>query len=260
MKRILLIGLSCCFGFSGLTAQDKSEAAVIKEIERAREVIAQYVGTRQTIARVKNEWEAYRELTQRRIDLYQSEISSLEETIADAQEDTTQAEREIAAIRDEINELRSATRIVEDALPEFENKLRELNQYFPRPLKAKVQRLVQQLGKSRRVADRMAIVIGILNEVDKFNANFNFDTDEKQIGSETKLVDVIYVGLAIGYYADREGTVGGILIPAEGEWKAEERNDLAPAIRESILYYNGDIKPALLVDLPIEIQDLTIGN
>lgn len=259
MKKSLLIGLSAVFVGSALQAQE--EAAVIKEIERAREVIAQYVNTRQEIARVKNEWNSYRELTERRIGLYASEIEQLEKAIQTANEETTQAEREIAKIKEDIAGMRAANAVVGDALPAIENRMRELNQFFPRPLKSKVQRLVQQLGKARQASERMAIVIGILNEVDKFNANFNFDTDERTLPSgETKLVDVIYVGLAGAFYADREGTIGGRLVPAAGQWEWIEDNTLAPSIRSAISYYEGEVKPAMLVDLPIELKTISIAN
>jgi hypothetical protein len=259
MNKKILYGLAALV--TGATLQAQDEAAVQKEIAKAREVIAQYVDTRQEIARVKNEWKAYQELTQRRIDLYEREITQLSDSIATAEEQTTQAEREINRVRDEIQVLRDANNIVAQALPAYETKLRELYQYFPDPLKNKVQRLVQQLGKSRQASDRMAILIGIMNEVDKFNAEFNFDTDEKKLPSgETVLVDVIYLGMAVAYYSNSDGTVGGIGTPAEGGWSWEERSDLAPAIRDSLLYYNGDIKPAMLVDLPVEIKNFTIGN
>jgi DNA anti-recombination protein RmuC len=259
MNKTLLTGIAALVLTGPIQAQD--EQAVRMEIEKTREVIAQYVKTRQEIARVKNEWKSYQELSERRIDLYEREIRQLSDTISAAEEQTTQAEREIARIRDEIAVLRGANDIVAKALPAMEDKVRELYQYFPSPLKTKVQRLVQQLGKSRQASDRMAIVIGILNEVDKFNAEFNFDTQEKSLPSgETRLVDVIYVGLSVAYYADKEGTVGGIGVPAEGEWAWSERNDLAPAIRDAVLYYNDEIKPAMLVELPVTIQDLTIGN
>ena len=151
--------------------------------------------------------------------------------------------------------------MVAKALAPLEAKLLELNQYFPRPLKDKVKSLVGQIGKSKRTSDRMAIIIGILNEVDKFNAEFSMDTDEiKTPKGETKLVDVLYLGLAVAYYADNEGKVGGIMTPADGEWIRTEKNDAAPAIRDAILYYEGEIKPAVLVNLPIEIQERSIGN
>ncbi|MEX0332053.1 MAG: DUF3450 family protein [Puniceicoccaceae bacterium] len=259
MNKKILYGLAALVAGSTLHAQD--EAAVQKEIEKAREVISKYVETRQEIARVKNEWKSYQELTQRRIDLYEREISQLSQLIERAEKDTTQAERQIAAVKEEIAVLRSANDIVGQALPAFEDKMREMYQYFPTPLKSKVERLVQQLGKSRNSADRMAILIGILNEVDKFNSDFNFDSFEKKLPSgETKLVDVIYLGLAVAYYADSEGSIGGVGTPAAGDWQWAERNDLAGSIRMAIQYYNGDIKPAMLVDLPVEVQNLTIGN
>lgn len=259
MNKKILYGLAALVAGTALQAQD--EAAVQKEIEKAREVISEYVKTRQEIARVKNEWKSYQELTQRRIDLYEREISQLNDLIETAEKDTTQAERQIAAIKEEIAVLRSANNIVGQSLPAYEDKMREMYQYFPSPLKGKVERLVQQLGKSRQSADRMAILIGILNEVDKFNSDFNFDSFEKKLPSgETKLVDVIYLGLAVAYYADSDGEIGGVGTPAAGQWQWTERNDLAPNIRMAIKYYNGDIKPAMLVDLPVEVQSLKIGN
>lgn len=258
MNKKILYGLAALLTGTSLQAQD--EAAVLKEIEKTREVISQYVETRQAIARVKNEWKAYQELSNRRIDLYEREIRKLTDTIQEAEEQTTQAERSIAEVRDQIDALRAANSVVAKSLPAMEDKMRELNQYFPKPLQTKVKPLVQQLGKSRQASDGMAVLIGILNEVDKFNAEYNFDTDEKSLGGETKLVDVIYIGLATAFYADKEGNLGGIGVPAEGGWKWTERNDLAPVIRDAVLYYNGDIKPAMLVDLPVEIQNITIGN
>jgi hypothetical protein len=259
MKKKILCGLAALVAGTALHAQD--EAAVQKEIEKAREVISKYVETRQEIARVKNEWKSYQELTQRRIDLYEREIDQLSDLIAAAEKDTTQAERQIAAVREEIAELRAANDIVAKALPAYEDKMREMYTYFPAPLQSKVERLVKQLGKSRQASDRMAILIGVLNEVDKFNSDYNFDSFEKKLpNGETLLVDVIYLGLAVAYYADSEGTIGGVGVPAAGGWTWSENNDLAPAIRDSILYYNGDIKPAMLVELPVEIQNLTIGN
>jgi chromosome segregation ATPase len=119
MNKKLLYGLVALIAGTSLQAQD--ESAVQKEIAEAREVISKYVDTRQAIARVKNEWKAYQELTQRRIDLYEREIEQLSAQINAAEEETTQAEREIARIRDEIAVLRSANSIVAQALPGLED-------------------------------------------------------------------------------------------------------------------------------------------
>ncbi len=259
MNRKILYGMAALFAGTTLQAQD--QAAVQKEIEQAREVIEKYVDTRQSIAKAQNEWESYQELTNRRVELYEDEIAELEETIKEAEEETTSAERRIAGIREDIRVLRSATNIVSTSLPALEQKVRELYAYFPAPLKEKVTTIVQKMGsQGMQTSDRMALVIGVLNEVDKFNSGFTHIRDEMRMNDQTKLVDVLYLGLGVAYYADNEGQIGGMLVPAEKEWKWVEKNELAPMIHQAILYYMGEIKPAMMVDLPVEIQNLTIGN
>jgi len=246
-------------GGIGLNAQ-KEDKAFRKEIAEAREVIAQYVDTKQEIAKAKNQWESYQELTERRISLYEQEIADLRETIESAEQETTQAEKKIAEVKADINRIKAATRIVEDALPGFEDKLRELATYFPDPLKNKLAPTISKLGKSRTVADRLAVVIGILNEVDKFNSEFFLDSVDRTLDSGTRIqVDVLYLGLAGGYYANADGTFGGVISPAQGEWEWTEKDDLALNIRKAIQYYSGDIKPALLVELPFDIVGIETG-
>lgn len=260
MNKKILLGLTALLiGLPSIHASD--EAAVRKEIETARTVISEYVKTRQEIARVKNEWQTYRELAQRRIALYEREINQLRGQIERSEEQTTQAEREIARIRDEISELREANAIVNEAMPEFEDRMREIAEFFPPPLRNKVSRIIGQLGRSRQASERMAVLAGIMNEVDQFNSEFTMDTDEVRTErGDALLVDVIYIGMSIAYYADRDGSIGGILRPARGGWERDQQNDLAPAIRRAMDYYSGNIRPANLVNLPVELIEAGIGS
>lgn len=259
MNRKILYGMAALI--AGTTLQAQNQAAVQKEIEQARQVIESYVNTRQSISKAQSEWESYQELTNRRIALYEDEIAELEETIQEAEEETTSAERRIASIRDDIQVLRSATNIVSTSLPVLEQKVRELYLYFPTPLRDKVTSIVQKMGsQGMQTSDRMALVIGVLNEVDKFNSSFTHLRDELREDNQTKLVDVLYLGMGIGYYADNDGTIGGMLVPAEKEWEWVQKDELAPMIHQAILYYLGEVKPAMMVELPVEIKNLTIGN
>ncbi len=157
--------------------------------------------------------------------------------------------------------MREANAIVNDAMPAFEDRMREIAEYFPPPLRSKVSRVLGQLGRSRQASERMAVLAGIMNEVDQFNSEFTMDTDEVRSESgDALLVDVLYIGMAIGYYADRDGTIGGVLRPAAGGWERDQQNDLAPAIRRAMDYYSGNIRPANLVNLPFEIRDADIGS
>lgn len=254
MNRKLLIcliaGVAC--NITSLTAQDNR---VQREIEQTKEIIAQYVKVRQDIAKEKNEWKTYKILTEDRLNLFRNEIKSLREQIREAEEETSSAERKIAEEKDEIQRLRAATNVVSQALPDIEDKLRSLYLRFPEPLQERLERLVKELGKSKQPANRMAVVVGILNEVDKWNSDFNLAKDEKTLpNNEIVLVDVVYLGLAIAYYSNENGTVGGIGLPAEEGWEWTDRPDLAPKIHLAVQYYNGDIKPAELVQLPVEIR------
>lgn len=260
MNRKILYGLTALIIALPQT-QARDEQAVQKEIATAKTVISEYVNTRQQIARIKAEWEVYRELAARRISLYEREITQLRRQIERAEEQTTQAEREIARIRGEIAEFRSANDIVAQALPPLEDQLREIAEYFPAPLLDKVGRLVRQLGRSGQATERMAVLLGILSEVDKFNSEFTMVPAERRLDSgETRLVDVVYMGLSLAYYADRDGTIGGIIRPAKGGWEWEEDNGRAPEIRRALQFYSGDVKPADLVELPLEVKTISFDN
>jgi hypothetical protein len=261
MKNPLLLVFTSLLIAAPTWAPAQADVEVMKQIEATKSVISEYVTVRRDIARVQSDWQSYQESANRRIDLYEREVARLREQIERAEADTTQAEREIARVRAEIATLRSANDIILRALPPIEDRVRELNQYFPKPLKTKIDRLMPQLGKGRQASDRMAIVIGILNEVDKFNSEFTYATEDKRLpNGEIRIVDVIYMGLAIGYYADKEGTIGGTLTPAAGGWTTNENTAIAAAVRDAVRFYNNDVKPAELVNLPFAIQSIKIGQ
>jgi len=257
MKRTILYGLAiAAMGAAPVHAQSQQE-----QIDLTKAKIEQYVELRQKIAKESNEWRAYQEMTERRIKLYEAEKAKLQEQIASAQAETTSAEVKIASVKAEIEALRNATRVVDAALPDLELRIRELSQYFPRPLSDKVRSLLPQIGKSRRAADRMVVLIGVMNEVDKFNSDFTSDVDERVLPNGDRInVDVVYLGMAVAYAADESGENGWIGKPAAGGWIWTEAPAEAGDIRRAIDYYQGKNKPAVLVGLPAEVVDITAQN
>ncbi|KAF0094422.1 MAG: hypothetical protein E1N59_1953 [Puniceicoccaceae bacterium 5H] len=254
MKKTTRFGLCVvALGATTLAAQDTT--AVKKEIDSTRDSISAYVRVRQDIARDRNEWQAEKEIIQRRIELFEQEKADLQEQIKEAESKASSAQQVIAQKQDTINKLTSATDVVQESLPEYESRIADLVQYLPEDLKKQLEPLTSKLGNSS-TSNRMAVVVGVLNQLERYNNQFNFTTDTKQTGEgQSKSVDVMYVGLGQGYYVDQEGTIAGVGIPAKGGWKWTERNDLAPQIRRAIAYYNGEIKPAEFVQLPVDIKD-----
>ena len=102
----------------------------------------------------------------------------------------------------------------------------------------------------------MAIVIGTLNEIDKFNNSLTVISELRDMpdGVTTSEVKTIYIGLAQAYYVDSKAKIAGIGTPSEDGWVWEENTDLAASISRSIAIYENIIKPAEFVDLPVSIK------
>jgi len=254
MKRLLLCGLAVCAIAQPLSAQ-VSDAAV-ERIEATREAIRAYVQVRQDIARLTNEWAAEKDLIERRLALYESERERLEVQIAETEAETTSAERRIAEVNAEIADLRAATAIVAEALPAIEDRLRTLSAFFPEPLARKVNPFIGQMGRGR-VAERMSYVVGVLNEVDRFNNEFTPATMQKSLEDGRQIVvDVLYAGLGGAYWADASGTTGGMLTPARDGWESHQMDEHAATIRMALDWQKGENKPASFVSLPFQLIDI----
>ncbi|MCD8483808.1 MAG: DUF3450 domain-containing protein [Verrucomicrobia bacterium] len=259
MKKTILCGLTALMlgGFAA-TAQTANNAAQNNaEIELTRQKIADFVQTRQLIATRRTAWITEQEITQRRLEAFEREMRDLRAQITEAEQRTTQAERTIAERQSQIETLLAATNVVTQALPGLEDSVREIAQYFPAMLRSRTDALVRQLGRSRQTSERMSIVIGIMNEFDRFNSNFNLTTDQRTLpNGEVVVVNVMYIGMGIAFYANETGTVGGYGVPARGEWEWTADNSIAAAVRSSIAFLNNEVKPARLVDLPIVVTDV----
>ncbi|MCC5807996.1 MAG: DUF3450 family protein [Opitutales bacterium] len=260
MKKRLLLGLAVAFAAPGMASAQNPEQ-VRERIEGTRTTIEQMVRVRTTLSETRRDWEIYQETAQRRIDLFRSERDDLRLRLEETEARTTEAERRIAAIREDIDAVRAANRSIQEALPGLEARLREIAQYFPRPLRNRTERLIGQLGRSQQASDRMAVVVGLLNEADRFNSLFTVDVDERRLDDgEIVSVDVIYIGLAFAYYVDREGNVAGYGVPADGGWEWTEQTELVGPVRRAVEFYAGRVKPAQAVRLPVRITDVTIGD
>ncbi len=253
MKKTTLIGLGALGATLWTCPELAAQAPAQGQIAETRQTVTDYIFLRQQISKEKNEWRVYEEVSERRIEFFRAEIERLEAQITAAEAQVSSAETTINEKRNQIDQRRAANNVVLEMAPAFEARLQSLAAAFPDPLKDRISPLMGQLGKPRQAAQRMAIVIGILNEVDKFNSEWSLSGTQIDDAS----VDVLYMGLSIGFYANQDGTVGGLLLPANGEWERRDEPSLAPAIATLIRYYQGDLKPAQLTPLPLEVSNVT---
>ena len=94
-----------------------------------------------------------------------------------------------------------------------------------------------------------------MNEIEKWDSSITLDSQSysSKEGSSV-LIDVIYIGLGQGYFAnnDEANPVAGVIMPSENGWIFEEQNSLAEKIRKLVGVYKG--QPAEYVNIPLKIH------
>ena len=248
-------------GLAFSTAQSGLAQTTSKKIEDTRSVIEQWVKTRQLISQEEYGWRGEKELITYKIELLKTEIDALETQIEESEEMVTTAERKRDELKTEEDLLRAASKVVGNDVRKFEEWIQKLSNAFPDPLKSRIGQFLNQIPKdpkNTKVSDgeRMAIIIGVLNEVDKFNGGVTVVSELRDIDSgETVEVKTIYLGLAQAYYVDGKQENAAIGKPGPDGWTWQPRNESARDIYMAIAMYENIVKPATFVNLPVTIAD-----
>ncbi len=263
MKNILMagitaLGLTLCLPF---VAQGQNN----KEIEDSRKIIEEWVQTRQLISKEHYDWVEQKELIEFRIELFKSEIEDLDDLITEAEEAASEAELKRIELQIQSNSFKAAGSIVDSVAGDYEIRLSELAKQFPEPLLDKIEPLLSKMPKNPRQTgmssgERMAIVVGVLNEVHKFNGAISLRTTLREMApdetGEVKTIEVktLYLGLARAFEVDKNSDYAGVGKPSPEGWQWERRDDLASSISDAIAIYEGIKPPDNFVELPIVIE------
>ena len=253
---ITLLALALSLSNSGQAQSDIAE-----RLEEARTTIEKWVDARQLISKERSKWREQNALIGYKIGLFKSETEALNERIEDYKEKVTRAEADRSRFAAEEATLRAAARVVKGAIHGYEIKLLALSKRFPQPLTDKIAPLVKQLPEDESktklsVAERVAIIVGILNEVDKFNANITVQSELRTIGSGATIeVKTLYLGLAQAFFVSANKEHAEVGTPGSDGWDWTESNDHALEISRMIAMYENIIKPATFVELPITISE-----
>lgn len=259
MKKTITGGLLAILLAGGLPSAANAQNE--GKIDEIRTTITNWVELRRTIASRANDWRVEKELIQHRIGLFKEEIDSLQERIDEVKTGADEAQRKRTEFQRDEERLREAAKGVESNIPLYESKIRELSKYFPTPLAEKVSTLMSNMpAEGARTnlgpTQRMALIVGILNEVDKFNNTITPQNELREIEGRQIQVTTVYAGLAKAYYADESGMYAGVGTPGSDGWVWVERNDIAPAIAQAVGVAAGTTKPAVFVNIPIEVTSI----
>lgn len=221
--------------------------------------LEKWIETRRVIAKEKSEWATSRELLNERIKLVQQEIESLKAKSAEADAGITEADGKRLELVEENEKLKSATGTLGGVLAKLETGTLQLVGRLPGPIRERIRPLSQRIPDGRQetklsVSERFQSVIGVLNEVNKFNHEIVMSSEVRSLADGTSVEVVsLYIGLGQGYYVSANGKVAGIGTASKEGWVWKEANEAAPQIARAIAVLKNE-QVASYIQLPLEVR------
>jgi hypothetical protein len=252
---LLLFICAFCLLSSGAISADK----VADNTEDARAALEKWVETKRIISQEKRDWELGREMLNERINLVQREIQSLRNKISEAKENIAEADKKRAEMIEENERLKGASASLSNILVSLEERMKHLLGRLPDPIKERVKPLSQKLpdntGQSKlSIAERFQNIVGILNEVDKFNREISVTSEVRTLADGATIeVAALYVGIGQAYYASANRNIGGIGTVSDDAWVWRQANEAAAQIADAIAILKNE-KVASFVQVPVEIE------
>jgi FtsZ-binding cell division protein ZapB len=230
-----------------------------QSVDGVRASLEKWVETRKVISHEKRDWALGREMLNERIDLVQQEIDSLREKIADAEESISDADKKRAGLVEENEALKEAAAGLEEMLTSLELRTRSLLVRLPDPIRERVKPLSQRLPENPgdtklSFTERFQNVIGILNEVNKFNREISVTSEIRTLADgSTAEVTALYIGIGQGYYVSGDGAVAGMGSVGSEGWEWTPANSAAQEIAKTIAILKNE-EIAAFVQLPVEVR------
>jgi septal ring factor EnvC (AmiA/AmiB activator) len=236
-----------------------AEPGTRENIDNARAAMEKWVETQRVISKEKQDWVFGREMLNERIALVEREIASLREKIDQAQESISDADKKRVELVDENDKLKNAAGMLAGVVARVETRTVALIARLPDPIRDRIKPLSQSLPRDPNetklsLAQRFQNVVGILNEVNKFQREITVTSEVRALADGNAAeVAAVYVGLGQAYYAGANGAVAGVGRPSVAGWTWESANDAAGQIADVIAILKNE-KVASFVLLPLKVQ------
>jgi hypothetical protein len=170
---------------------------------------------------------------------------------------------QVAKEMDEAGSLQNLSRETLDAARQFaadlELRVKRFTPQLPLPLQDILKPLVARLpadtaNTKMLAAERVQVLVGILNELDKFNNAVNvFNEKRKNPNGDEVAVQTVYIGLGAAYFVNEAGDFAGTGAPGANGWEWSVKNQIAPSVHEVVKIYRNE-RTARFVTLPATIR------
>ena len=257
---LILAAAAIVLTSAAIRADDPPAAAeAVADIEGTRALLDQWVKTRRLISKEKSDWRIGRQMLEERVELVQDEIDSLREKITDTEQDIADADERLAGLVQTRDALEARTTGLAEIVKRLEAGTRTLLARLPDEIRDRVKPLSQKLpdegGEVKvSIGERYLNVVGIVNEVTKFNQQLTTASEVRTLPDGTTVeVTALYVGISCGYYVNDKQDLAGIGMPSPVGWTWTTANEAAPAIARAIAVLSND-EVAGFVQLPVTIE------
>ncbi len=234
-----------------LSAQDS--------MQDTRDVLEQWVETRQLISKEKNDWVVEQSILEDTRGLLSSELERLNQALEDMKATATSADEERSKLADEKEQLTAASAVVASHIGSLETQMKAIVKTLPQPLIEKIKPLVRRLPDDPQqtklsLGERVQNIVGILSQTDKFNTTITLSNESREI-ADGKIVQVttLYWGLAMAYFVDASGEYAGLGTPGTDSWNWREVPGAGPQIKQLLDIYEGT-EEIQFVGVPASIQ------
>ncbi|MCU0770628.1 MAG: DUF3450 domain-containing protein [Verrucomicrobia bacterium] len=224
-----------------------------------RTTVEQWVQTRQLISRSQADWQGEKDMLDQTIALYERELGAIGEQMTKVSTNNTQVAAEMAdagALKESSIE---AVNRVRTFATEFEARLKAAAPQLPAPLQESIKPLMLRLPADPATtkmlaAERLQVIVGILNELDKFNSAVNlFNEKIRNDKGEEVSVETLYVGLGAAYFVNQTADFAGVGTPGPNGWQWTSKSDIASVVQEAVQMYRNE-RTARFLKLPVTIQ------
>ena len=222
--------------------------AVVVEL---RETIAKIVDVESRASGERLEWQGRKAEMAALLELHRKELALLDEELAKAGTSVPDEDARRSGAAEEIGRLKAARRAAAEAVAANRGRALALAGRFPQPLAVESAPEITTLeaweaGDEPREA--LQALLGLVARAEQFNRRIT-RSRETRGGRE---VEVLYLGLAVAYYADRSGSAG-VGFPGSEGWQWQSRPELSAEVLKAFDELDRR-RPPELVRLPVRIE------
>jgi septal ring factor EnvC (AmiA/AmiB activator) len=234
-------------------------AAETSPMAQTRSTLEQWVQTRQLISQTRTDWQTDQETLEQTVALYERELQAIDEQMSKVATNNTQVATEMIeamALQKVSNETLGDAK---QFATEFEAKIKQLGPQLPGPLQDILKPLLARLpadpaNTKMLAAERMQVLVGVLNELDKFNNAVSiFNERRKNDKGEEVSVQTVYIGLGAACFVNEAGDFAGTGTRWQKRLGMDDQTEIAPTVHEVVKIYRNE-RAARFVTLPAAVR------